>query len=503
MAFKDVMNLRKAGNTQEAYEMAISDYQQNSDDIWSKRALGWCLFDTIKANASFANREVFIAKLSELNALEIPADETMIWNNIIWPINTIVRECSNMQFVPTDFISALFDLIQVFPFCKPSKEYSVLLKAFMTIKEKWTRFTEFCDWWGFDNFQDEDYTPETLPNGRKLSISTVEGAYLAYAKQLINKRDKDAISMFIPKMQDLAEKHPEMQYPNYYIGKMLIAQGGTKEETLSYIVPFVRKKQSEFWAWQLLAESLTDDDEKCMACLLRAVHCHTQEQFLVNLYLILAKAFKQLKYYADARFYLDKYMKVKVDTQAHISNDAIAMQKEDWYIVSANQKPSYELDYLSISNEILFADIPETDAVVSFVNKDKKMATIVYGQKKEGFFKFDRYVKKLNIGDILKIRIAEVSSEGYMKINSVRVSKENLSNDYFQKVNGVVSTNMAKTAYFLKTADSNSYYIPAEQAKRMQLNPEDKISALVLYSYNKKRSEWSWSCLKIEVSPSH
>lgn len=497
MAFKEVMNLRKTGNSQEAYEMAINDYQQNSDDIWSKRALGWCLFDAIKANASFAHRDEFIAKLSELNALEIPADETMIWNNIIWPINAIVRECSNMQIIPTDFLSTLFDLIQVFPFSKPSKEYSVLLKAFMTIKDKWQRFTEFCDWWGFDNFQDEDYTPEILPNGRKMSISTVEGTYLAYAKHLISKRDKEAISMFIPKMQDLAEKHPEMQYPNYYIGKMLLALGNTKSETLNYILPFVRKKQSEFWAWQLLAESLAEDDEKCMACLLRAVHCHTQDAFLVNLYLMLADAFKQLKYYADARFYLDKYLKVKNDSQTHISYNASTMQKEDWYINANGQKPSYNLDYLTISNEILFGDVPETNAVVSFVNKDKKMATIVYGLKKEGFFKYDRYLKRLDVGNTLKIRIAEASSEGYLKINSVRISNDNLFNDFFQKVSGVVSTNKAMTAYFLKTNDGNSYYIPTELANRTQIKSEDVISALILYSYNKKRSEWNWSCIKI------
>jgi hypothetical protein len=497
MAFKQVMEMRKSGNHSKAYELAKNDYQQSPDDIWAKRAMAWCIIDSLKEEASHSWRTEFIDKLEEMKALVLPSDETMVWTNIVWPINTIVRDCSKEQNVPTDFLTSLFEAIQGLPFVKPSLEYSVLLKAFMTCKEKWMAFTEFCDWWGFENFREEDYVCEVLPNGKKMTISTVESTYLAYAKQLIEKNDQEAIAIFIPKMQKLAEAYPEMQYPSYYLGKLLLAAGDDGEETLNSVLPFVRKKQTEFWAWQLLAEALEKDDEKCMACLLRAVHCNTQDQFLVNLYLMLANAFQQLKYYADARYYLDKYFQVKQDTQASVSRLAASFKNQDWYSKAAGQTPSYQLDYMTITNELLFHDIPETDAVVSFVNKDKKMATVVYKKGKEGFFKYDRFLSRLNTGDMLKIRIQEVSADGFMKLFSVRLSETPVVSDYCKSVTGTVSSNMSMTTFFLQSG-KESFYIPPTISTKMQLIVGEPVSAIVLYSYNKKKEEWKWNCIKVK-----
>jgi hypothetical protein len=494
MAFKQVMEMRKNGNQSEAYELALNDYRQFPEDIWTKRAFSWCLFDALKANASYAQKDVFVSKLFEVRELEIPSDETMFWNNIVWPISAFVRDCSGKAH--WDELTTLLDAVKNFPFVKPGKEYSVLFNAFLTGKEEWAGFVAFCDWWGFDNFRDEDYECEVLPNGKKMPISLVESAYIAYAKGLLHNRDKDAILAFIPKLQELAEQNPKMQYPNYYVGKLLLATDSDKQEAVKTLLPFVRKKQSDFWVWQLFAEALEDDEEKYMACLLRAVHCNTPEQYIVRVYLIIANAFKQLQYYADARFYLDKYCHIKAETQAKISNAAYSMLHETWYAEAAGQNPAYELDYMSITNELLFADTPETDAVVSFINKDKKMVTVVYGKEKEGFFKFDRFVKKLYTGDSVKIRIQEVSADGFMKVLSARVSDAPVISDYCKSVTGSVSSNKSMTAFFLQYG-SEAFFIPPAISSKMHLVVGEPISAIVLYSYNKKREEWKWSCVKI------
>ena len=80
---------------------------------------------------------------------------------------------------------------------------------------------------------------------------------------------------------------------------------------------------------------------------------------------------------------------------------------------------------------------------VSFVNKDKKMVTVVYGKGKEGFFKYDRFIKKLNAGDGIKIRMQEVSADGFMKVFSARVSGAPVASDYCKSVTGSVSSNMS------------------------------------------------------------
>ncbi len=496
MAFNDVMNLRKSGKEEEAYNMAIADYNQDQNDIWTKRALSWCLYDGLKSSSTHKRSELFLSKLNELKDLEVPASDEMLWGKVVWPINAFVRDCSKTQNIGTRIFTKLFEIIRVFPFVKPSLEYSVLLNAFLTAKE-WMEIVDFCDWWGLENFRKEDYECEVLPNGKKMPISLAESAYLAYAKALIAKKDKDAISAFIPKLQELAKKNPKMQYPNYYVGKLLLASGCDKKEAVSALLPFVRKKQSDFWAWQLLAEALEEDEQKYMACLLRAVHCHTPEHYLVKVYLVIAEAFKRLHYYADARFYLDKYCQLRTEAQAKISNEAWNMLHETWYAETEGQKLSYELDYISITNELLYCDVPETNAVVSFVNKDKKMVNVVFGKGKEGFFKYDRFIRKLNNGDSLIIRIQEVSADGFMKVFSARVSEVPVNSDYCKLVTGIVSSNMTMTAYFLKT-ENESFYIPSNIVEKMRLIIGEPIFATVLYSYNKKMKEWRWCCVTVK-----
>ena len=496
MAFKDIMNLRKNGKEEEAYNMAIADYNQDQNDMWAKRALSWCLYDGLKSFASYEQNEMFLSKLNELKALDLSATEEMFWGNVVWPINAFVRDCSKSQAVNDDIYNVVFESIKEFRFVKPSKEYSVLLNAFLTAKE-WDGIIGFCEWWGFENFRKEDYECEVLPNGRRMPISLVESAHLSYAKALINKKDKKAILAFIPKLQKLAEQNPTMQYPNYYVGKLLLASGSDKQEAVSALLPFARKKQSDFWVWQLLAEALEDDEEKCMACLLRAAHCPTQDQFLVKVFLLLVEAFKQQHYYADARFYLDKYIQAKNETQTNVSREAYNLTRENWYSEAAGKKASYELDYMAITNELLFADMPETDAVVSFVNKDKKVATVVYGNKKEGFFKYERFVKKLSTGDSIKIRIQEVSSDGFMKVFSVKISETPVTSDYCKTMKGSVYSNMQMTVYFLQT-DKESFYIPSNIVSKMGLAIGEPVSATILYSYNKKKEEWRWSCVTVK-----
>lgn len=497
MAFKDVMNLRKNGKLEEAYNTANADYSQDHDDMWAKRALSWCIYDGLKSSASYEQSELFLSKLNELKSLDLSASEEMFWENVAWPINAFVRNCSKTQGVNNDIYDVVFECIKEFHFVKPSKEYSVLLNAFLTTKE-WYGIIGFCEWWDFENFRKEDYECELLSNGKRMPVSLVESAYISCAKALIIKKDKETILAFIPKLRDLAEKNPQMLYPNFYVGKLLLASGSDKKEAFSALLPFVRKKQSDFWAWQLLAEVLEDDDEKCMACLLRAVNCNTPEKYLVKLYFILAGAFKQLHFYADARFYLDKYIQVKSETQTNISRDAYNLTRENWYSEATGQPRTYNLDYMSITNELLFGDISETDAVVSFVNKEKKVVTVIYGNKKEGRFKYERFIKKLDIGDFLKIRIQEVSADGFMKVFSVKISKVPAISDYCKMVTGSVSSNMQMTAYFLQ-AENESYYIYAEMVDKMHLIVGEKISATVLYTYNKKREKWNWNCVKVSI----
>lgn len=492
MAFKEVMEMRKQ-NTDKAYEMALSDYQEIQND-WTKRALSWCIFDVAKANARYSQKDIFLSKIQELKDIELSDNETMLWNNIIWPISAFVRDCANTQNLQEDIFSIIFELIKDFPFVRPSKEYSILLGAFLKAKT-WRNLTHFLDWWNFENLRKEDFECDIV-NGKKLPTSLAENSYLAYARALITQADVNSINAFLPKLQDLADKHPNMMYPNYYIGKLLLATGNKGEDTLATLLPFVRKKKMDFWAWQLLSEIFVNDNDKYIACLLRAANCRTKEDFLVKIYLLLATAFKDRGYYADARLYLDKYLTIKSNTQTKIGSDAYAMTNENWYAESVNQQASFTIDYLAITDDLLFHDIKETYAIVSFVNTDKKIANVVYGKKKTGFFKYDRFMNNVRIGESLNIRIDSINPEGRINLFSAKKADNVIETDFYKTFSGSITSNHAQTAFFLNV-EGESCYIPSNFISKNNLNVGDEISVLALYSYNKNKDSWGWSCVKV------
>ena len=78
MAFKDIMNLRKSGKEEEAYNMAIAEYNQDQNDMWVKRALSWCIYDGLKSSASYEQFEFFFSKLNELKDLDVPASDEIL-----------------------------------------------------------------------------------------------------------------------------------------------------------------------------------------------------------------------------------------------------------------------------------------------------------------------------------------------------------------------------------------------------------------------------------------
>ena len=136
-----------------------------------------------------------------------------------------------------------------------------MLNAFQKGSQNWSRFLEFVDWWGLQNFMDSDFHSEEF-NNRQMS-ALAEKVYSAYCKKLIEGEavdaygsirevDKDKITVFLPKLDDIIEKYPDYKYLPYYKAQMLLATGD-KESGLEAFLPFAKQKQNDFWVWGFMA----------------------------------------------------------------------------------------------------------------------------------------------------------------------------------------------------------------------------------------------------------
>ncbi len=487
---KDITTMCKAGQVQEAYELAMADMGQQLP--WAQREMGWALYYLIKEDEEGGNYQSLITHLDEFFALDqltLPYDN-MIYENVLFKIAGYVK--AHVQ--PKDMnspakLSTFFSKLRNHTF-EPSRGYSFLLSSFIKC-DTWQEMGEFLEWWNLDKLTQDDYTPYKLENGRTL-MSVAERAYIAMSKALLRMNDAIRINEFLPKLNNLMENHPEMIYPGYFYGKLLISLGSTKEEELRVIVPFARKKINDFWVWQLLSDVFADDSEKQLACLLRATHCRTEEDFLVKVRTKLAKIYETQNDYNRARYQIDAASTTYLKKGWPLPNDLTDFIHKDW-IGPATPDKSDPIDYLSITDGIICEGAEEAIAVVSYYDEQYKKFTLIYGKEK-------RIVQKLRIkagiGVALKINYL-MEADGSQRI--LTVSKTNLPNnlDYAKVVEGKVKQHEEWAYAFLKYEKEKIFISPATVSK-YNLKDGEIIKALVVYDYNRKKEKWNWVCISVK-----
>lgn len=252
MPAKEIKELRQSGKLEEALSMAKTELEVQPDNIWGKRNISWVYYDYLKQDVASIDLDAFITHLLEIKNLELPAEEKMLFDNLSWQIGSMIFKVLGADNSQHAKLMQLIEIAKVFEFTKPSEGYSFLFKAFHKTLKIDSKYLQFADWWNFDNFREEDYQKEILPNGREM-MSIVEQAYIAYAKHLLPIQnpdgeivfDKEKALAFIDKISVLEENHSDYQYPVYFKAKLLLAIGD-KDHMLESLLPFAKKKEMTF-----------------------------------------------------------------------------------------------------------------------------------------------------------------------------------------------------------------------------------------------------------------
>ena len=284
MTFNRVKELRKSGQLDEALSMAMEELNAAPNNIWNKRSLFWVLYEFLmKAAEEGDSNTVFayIDRINEIDIINLP-EEGMARTFLFKCIKELFRKKANSQnnhFEIEELANRLCDYSWSIVMTKPSPEYSAFLDAFLPIAEQWSGFIEFVEKWDFKNLTEEDYQLRTIFHTKKQYMSLAETAYIAYSKVLLSKKDLEKMRSFQPELDKLAD-NPMMTFLGYFNAKLLFAMNSENQDVLNEVLPFARRKRNEYWVWQFLSEVLDDDEQKWLACMLRAVHCKTKEDYL-------------------------------------------------------------------------------------------------------------------------------------------------------------------------------------------------------------------------------
>lgn len=480
----------RAGQVQEAYELAKVDLEQGLP--WAQREMGWVLYYQIKVDADTANYQSLLSHLEELKSLDqlTFSEDKMIFENVLFKVAMYVKTNVSSSGIDSPVkLSALFSKLKSYNFSS-SKGYSFLMQSFIKC-DGWQEMADFLDWWNFDNLTQDDYEPYKTDNGRAI-MSVAERAYIAKSKALLRLNDNERIREFLPKLDNLMNNHPEMTYPGYFYGKLLLSLGSTIEEELRVILPFARRKATEFWVWQLLSDVFVDDYEKQLACLLRATHCRTQENFLGKVRIKLAAAYIQREQFGLAKFQIDKVTQCYLAQGFNLPFEVNCWIREPWIstVVSNGHDP---IDYLSITDDILCKGTEEAVAVVTQTDTNSNKVILIYGKEKRMIQKLPF---KVGSGVVLKINYT-IEPNG--KTHIIRAGQTPFPRDldFAKVVEGRTIKRTDREFAFLRTT-SGDFYIAPNIVRKYDIQNGEIVKSLVVYDYNRNRETWDWTCVSIK-----
>lgn len=486
---KEITTMCKAGNVLEAYEIAKTDFNTSPQNVWSQREMGWALYYMLKKDIENRDNIAFynhIEEVTNLNLLTISTD-SLFFDTLLWILAEFVKSIpmSNLQE-----LDKLFSLFNKYTF-NPSKGYSYLLKSCLGF-ETWKHLIDFLEWWNLNNLLPEDYQQIELENGPKI-MSLAERAYIAYSKALLRLNDKEKIRHFLPKIEKLMDERPNMLYPGYYCGKLMLAAETSRENALNAVMPFIRKKQSEFWIWQLLSDIYKEDAEICLACLLRAVHCKTQEKFLGKVRMKIASIYLSRTDYSRAKYHIEQIMQCYMREGWHLPYEVQNWTRESCILNAAVNK-SDGVDYKRITDDILLKGANKNIAIVTSIDAVNKRVVIIYGEKKRAVVK----IKEMNIkeGTLLNIYWIPAQNEG-VKIVKAELIKDKIVNcPYIKPISGSVLKSTNKSFAFVKGQNIDCYIHP-KKVEKYNLKGGETVTVLAVYNYNKGKEEWSWTCMSV------
>lgn len=481
----------KSGHVQEAYDLAKADLVAKPADIWSQRAVGWALYYMIKADSDIGNYASLLEHIDDLKTLNLLTitNDSMMFDNVQFQIASFIKNHIFLTDIEASSkLTALFSRLKDYDF-KPSIGHSFLLQTILKF-ENWPEIADFFNWWNLDNLTQENYTPYINQKGQKI-MTLAERAFIANSKALLKLNDLGRIEVFLPKLDNLMNNHKEMMYPGYFYGKLLLALGSNSDEALNVIIPFARKKATEFWVWQLLSDVFTNDDEKQLACLLRAVHAKTQESFLGKVHIKLATLYIKKGLLNSARYHIDAVTRCYASQGWRLPNEIDCWIHQPW-LNSATPDNKDPIDYKSITDAILCDGAEECIAVVTYVDPNSHKSFVIFGKEKRTVQKF-RF--KVHIGKTLKLHYI-ADKEGRMKVLSSSPVHLPSDLDYAKYIEGMIEKKDDKEFAFLKSGSVNCFVSPSI-IRKYNLKNGDKVNSLIVYDYDKKKEAWNWVCVNI------
>ena len=410
----DVFDLRDEGNLEEALQKGRECHEENPNDIWAKRALGWTLYDLTKQQLDEENLAAARDYIEEFDSLKIPKDDdelihekmdqlrqqttspalrkakeasrqedykkavrlfrkarnqTSVDDNFRkqngWALRNHIRELVQQDQPPIGLLDRLFrEFANVQP--PPSQKlYDSILYDAVKIAEKWRSYSDFLSWWNVDNFRAEHFKPDRTQNGTYPGLAYK--AARAVAKRAVKDQDDESAEWLLPLLKKILERGGEEDevWIHYDIGRVanLIDDEATAREHLAQVV---REKYTESWAWGHFAGSFSETEDR-KAALCAALDGAANDSFVLSIREELAELLVSEEKYSQAKREVLNITEVR-EAEGYDFPERVEQWKSSDWIEEAEAPESNQSLYeahAGRARELVLEDFPWVEGVVT------------------------------------------------------------------------------------------------------------------------------------------
>ncbi len=474
--------LRENGKLDEAYQI-IKDYlDYDPSFVVALNDLGWVLFDYLKKELTEKSNSKFVKHLNELVTFNLLRNQKMLTENVCWQIIKFFFNQANSENKDYHSINQILYSLKQFEYDKPSEIHSVLLKSI--IKLELDDLWDIIKWWNLSNLNKSDFENEQIEiKGKKRKIpSLAERTYIAISKSLLQKNDTKAISEFIKILEKVIEEHPDYIYLQYYRAKFLLLTND--KNSLQAFLPFARKKQNDFWVWQVVAEIHQSDINIQISCYCKALLCNSPDEFLIRTRQNLANLLIKSSLYTEAKTEIIKIIEVRKEHDYKIPFEVSDWIESNWYKSTETNKSNIEFYKKNklIAEEILLQNLQKAVSVVEFKNDHK---TVFLVDRENSLSTKDK--NKYQIGSFVKLWIDD------NEIIKHEFTTEKPNNDILKELTGsLIIKNNNKFGFV------DNVFVPDYLITQHSLINKDGVNLTAVISFDKNKNQWNWKALKIK-----
>jgi len=325
-----------------------------------------------------------------------------------------------------------------------------------------------------------------------LGSSLAEKVIVTCCKMIESKKYIDLVDYYLSNIDKIIESFPDNIWLKYHKGKLLLL-ADRNEDAKEFIIPVVREKQSESWAWGLLGIIfLKEDMEKSIACLSKGILVCQEENFITNIRLELAKVLIAKKLLSEAKFEIESIINFKKQKGQKLSEDIQSYLNEEWFISTQGNQDNNELyeKYADLSNSIILNALPWLNAIITGkdIKSERVFLLLENNEKANVKFKLNNDIKDLVDGAPIKVKVG--NEIGKITIYAIE-NREGVIWDLLPSETGIIDyINYNKSLSHIilnKNKDCILHHDKFEKLKDCPIGSFVKCKTKIIEKVNKKK----------------